>query len=117
MATKRKAVDAPVEVAPPAPPATNGAVITDPATIAAVDEYARIGAEATRIEARRKALKALILREIGDAPVAYAGSRVINVSLVPELPPTPDRIITAEMVGQTLPGLPGRAGYRQLTVR
>jgi hypothetical protein len=64
-----------------------------------------------------KALRGDLLAAMGDAPTAYAGKRILTRSDVPDLPGTPNVVITREMVGQVIPRKKARAGYSQLRVQ
>lgn len=98
-------------------PGTNFPVIKDKKAIAAAEEYYGLLRDASRIEARKKELKLLLIAAMAGAPTAFAGARVLSASEVNAVPPTADRIITKDMLGQVIPGSGGRAGYTQLSVK
>ncbi|MBC9177805.1 hypothetical protein [Pseudoroseomonas ludipueritiae] len=103
--------------APAAPAGTNHPVIKDKALIKAAETYATNKAEISRMEAENDDLKPRLLAAMGGAPTAYAGSRVLTQSDVETIKPTPNQVITKEMVGQVIPGKKGRKGYTQLSVQ
>jgi hypothetical protein len=111
-----RAQKAPVKAVAPAP-GSNFPIIKDKTVIAAAEEYYGLLRDESRIEARKKELKPLLIAAMNGAPTAFAGVRVLSVSDVNAVPLTPDRIITKEMVGQTIPGGKGRSGYTQLSVK
>ena len=98
-------------------PANNYPVIKDKKIIAAAEEYATLKKEASRIERRLKELKPLIEAAMDGAPVAYAGTRILNLSTTEATPDGQNQIITRAMIGQVIPGKSGRAGYTTLTVQ
>ena len=106
-----------IKAAATPPAGTNHPVIKDKKIIAAADEYATLKAEAARIERRLKALKPVLEAAMEEAPVAYAGSRILNLSRTEAIPPGNNQVITREMLGQIIPGKPGRAGYTTLAVQ
>lgn len=107
----------PIDPAALAAPATNYPALRAKAAIAAAEAYFHKQAEKKRLEAELKALKDQLLKAMAGAPVATAGVRVLSLTAVPPSPPGPDITITKQMVGQVIPGTPGRAGYTQLVVK
>ena len=87
------------------------------ALIRAAEEFATKKAERDQLDARLAELRETLLTAAGDAPLARAGQRVLILTRVPETPATPSVAITPAMVGQVIPGRPGRAGYVRLEVR
>lgn len=75
-----------------------------------IADYLRGGAEEKSGKATREAARAEIFSVIGDAEVATCGSFRIAAGSVAA---KPDRLITADMVGQTLKG---KAGYRSIRI-
>lgn len=61
-------------------------------------------------EAEREAIKAELLTKIGDASIAMCGDHKISAA---EVAPSPDKTVTADMVGSVLKG---RSGYRRFTI-
>jgi hypothetical protein len=100
-----------------APAGTNYPVLKDKPLIAAAEEYFAKQAEAKVIESRLKELKAQIVAAMHGAPTAYAGVRVLSLTEFAPVPPIPERTIDRTMIGQTIPGKPGRVGYVQLRVQ
>jgi hypothetical protein len=96
---------------------TNHPVIKDKKIIAAADEYAKLKAEASRIERRLKELKPLLEAAMDGAPVAYAGSRILNLTRTEAIPAGDNQVITRDMLGQIIPGKSGRAAYTTLAVQ
>jgi hypothetical protein len=92
-------------------------VLRDAAQVATVAEYVALQLQAKATEDRLKLLNEAIKGMMGGAPVAYAGKHVLSLNEVPAIPPTENRLITAEMVGMVIPGTKGRRGYTQLSVR
>lgn len=113
MAARSKAAPA----ALPAPAGSNFPVIKDKAAVAAAEEYFGLTKEETRIRLRKKELKRLLVAAMGGAPTAFAGARVLTLNEVADVPGTPDRTITKDMVGQVIPGSSGTAGYTKLGVK
>lgn len=97
--------------------ATNYPVIKDKKIIAAAEEYATLKKEGSRIERRLKELKPLLEAAMDGAPVAYAGTRILNLSTTEAIPDGKNQVITRAMLGQVIPGKSGRAGYTTLTVQ
>jgi hypothetical protein len=102
---------------PAASSGTNYPIIKAKTVIAAAEEYYGLLRDESRIDTRKKELKPILLEAMNGAPTAYAGARVLSASAVNTVPATPDRTITKEMIGQTIPGGRGRAGYTQLSVK
>ena len=100
-----------------APAGTNYPVFKDKALIAAADEYVAKQAEAKVIEGRLRELKEQLVAAMHGAPTAYAGVRVLSLTEFPAVPAIPERKIDRTMLGQTIPGKSGRAGYCQLRVQ
>ncbi|MBO1077243.1 hypothetical protein [Roseomonas marmotae] len=118
MATPAKPRAAKAEPAPTAAPAgTNHPVIKDKKIIAAAEEYATLKKDASRIERRLKELKPVLEAAMDGAPVAYAGARILNLSVTEATPEGQNQVITREMIGQVIPGKAGRAGYTTLAVQ
>lgn len=100
-----------------APVGSNFPVIKDKRVIAAADEYFAKQAEAKVLDGRLKELKQQLVEAMGGAPTAYAGVRVLSLASFPPVPAIPERKIDRTMVGQTVPGKSGKAGYTQLRVQ
>jgi putative phage-type endonuclease len=73
-------------------------------------EYEHATAERRQYERAAKVLRAEILMTLGDAELAICGEWTIKASTVAG---TPDRVVTAEMIGERIRG---REGYRGLHV-
>ena len=82
----------------------------------AVQEYFLLKGDESRIKARLAELKDFIEPALEGAPQAYAGDRIITLTVVSGNPGTPNRTITKEMIGEVIPGIKPRAGYTQLKV-
>ncbi|WP_338662611.1 hypothetical protein VQH23_20980 [Pararoseomonas sp. SCSIO 73927] len=102
--------------APKAAPLTRP-VIKDAKLVKKVAEYALAKADIAALEAKCDALKPDILAGLGDALSVIAGNHVVTRSETKALEPTPNVIITKEMVGQVMPGRKGRKGYTTLTIQ
>lgn len=107
----------PAAKAPVAPGATNYPTIKGPKPIKAVEDYVAKKAQIAALEAELEATKTYILGEMAGAPGAFFGARFVSVSEVRELPALPERVITKEMVGQTIPAKRGRAAYQQIRIQ
>jgi putative phage-type endonuclease len=90
----------------------------EPADLTDDNEAPVLAAEVLRLAAERKAIekqeadaKAALLVKLGDHRAAMLRGFRISQAITPEKPPTP---ITAEMIGQSLPG---RAESRRLIVK
>lgn len=72
-----------------------------------------LSANATRDKAEKQAAEARnrILEKVGDHPKAYCEGFRINAPAIDE---TPEAVITADMVGQPIPG---RKAYRQVRIK
>lgn len=95
------------------PPATafgNFPVFRDPALLAQVERFVALKSAVAEAEKETKRLREAIIVAMEGAPKAIAGTRVIQLT---EVAGSPDRIITADMVGQVIKG---RAGSVQLRV-
>ena len=97
--------------------AGNYPVLKDKTVIAAAKEYRALVAEEGRIEMRKAALKDQLIAALGGAPKGYAGDCSITVSEVAGVAPTPERVITLAMLGETIPGSRGRSASIRLAVR
>lgn len=75
------------------------------------DRYLQAAAARRADEALEREAKSGILAKLGGHKSAWCEGYAIRA---PEVEATPDKTITAEMVGQTIKG---RAGYRRLTVK
>lgn len=118
MATPPKPRAKKTEAAPASQPAgTNHPVIKDKSIIAKVEEYAALKKEGARIERRLKKLKPELETAMAGADVAYAGDRILNLSVTAAIPEGKNVVITRDMIGQVIPGKSGRAGYTTLTVQ
>ena len=98
-------------------PATNYPIIKGPKPVAAVEEFVRLNAEKKAIEAKLKEHRAYILALMGASPVIHVGVRVVSVSDVNGTIAIPARAVTKDMIGQMLPAIAGRAGYKMVNVR
>ncbi|MGG5811454.1 hypothetical protein [Falsiroseomonas sp. CW058] len=102
-------------VAAPAPATRH--VIRDRAVAQKAEAYATAKADIKRLEAQCDALKPELLAAMGDHESVVAGNRVLTRSAVAGTDPTPNVTITKAMIGQVIPGKPGKRGYTQLTVQ
>lgn len=92
-------------------------VIRDRAVAQKAEAYAQAKAEIKRLEAQCDTLKTELLAAMGEHDSVVAGNRVLTKAVVPGTDPTPNLIISKSMVGQVIPGKPGKRGYTQLTVQ
>lgn len=102
--------------AAPGAPATHH-VIRDRKVAQQAESYATAKADIKRLEAQCDALKPVLLTAMGEHESVVAGNRVLTRSEVKGTEPTPNTVITKAMVGQVIPGKPGKRGYVQLTVQ
>lgn len=91
-------------------------VLRDSKIIKAAAEYAALKDESSAADKRLKQLKPILLKAMGDAPIARAGNHILRRNDVPPTPDAPDTEITKAMVGQMIAGKKGRAGYTTLEV-
>lgn len=96
--------------------AANTPVLRDEKVVAAVKAYFDNKTRAEALEATNKPLKALILKAMGNRPVASAGTHIVRVTETAGTQATPNVTITAKMLGQVIAGSKGRAGSTRLEV-
>ena len=99
------------------PAGTNHPTFKDKTVIAAADDYYAKVAEMKVLKGRVDELKETLVAAMGGAPTAYAGVRVLSLAVFPAVPAVPERKIDRTMLGQTIPGKSGKAGYTLLRVQ
>jgi hypothetical protein len=91
-------------------------ILRGKAIIAAVHQYSLNKAKADKLDAENKLLKDEIVEAMGEYAVASVGTHVVRVTETMATLPTPNRVITKEMIGQVIAGSKGRAGGTRLEV-
>jgi hypothetical protein len=93
------------------------AIIRDEKTIAKVHTYAMNKAKIATLEKANVGLKTTILAAMNGRDAASVGTHVVQVTMVPGTPGTPNRQVTKAMIGYVIIGKPATEPSTRLVVK